>query len=102
MTDYAELLGRIQAQGLMERRYLYYPVKISLLLASFVAVWCGFFLVGDSWLQLAVAAVFGIVLAQLGFLGHDAAHRQIVRSGPRNEALARVVGGLSCGTSSTW
>ena len=74
-TDYAELPGKIQAQGLMERRSLYYAVKISVLLASFVAVWCGFFLLGESWLQLAVAAGFGIVLAQLGFLGHDAAHQ---------------------------
>ena len=102
LTDYAELLGRVQAQGLMERRYASYAVRISLLLAAFAAVWCGFFLLGESWVQLAVAAVFGIVLAQWGFLGHDAAHRQIFRSGPRNEALARVVAGLVCGMSSTW
>ena len=102
LTDYAELLGRVQAQGLLERRYASYAVRISLLLAAFAAVWCGFFLLGESWVQLAVAAVFGIVLAQWGFLGHDAAHRQIFRSGPRNEALARVVAGLVCGMSSTW
>ncbi len=102
LTDYAELLGRVQAQGLMERRYAAYAIKGGLLLAAFAGVWCAFFLLGESWLQLVIAAVFGVVLAQFGFLGHDAAHRQILRSGPRNETLARVVAGLFCGMSSTW
>lgn len=102
LTDYAELLGRVQAQGLMERRYRAYAVKGGVLVAAFAAVWAGFFLLGESWLQLGVAAVFGVVLAQFGFLGHEAAHRQILRSGPRNETLARVVAGLFCGMSSTW
>ena len=101
-SDYAVLLSLIQAQGLMRRRHLYYAVKISLLLAALAAVGVGFFLLGDSWFQLLLAAAVGILLTQFGFLGHDAAHRQIFASGPANEMFASVVGGLLVGMSSTW
>lgn len=101
-SDYAALLGLVQADGLMRRRYLYYAVKISLLVTALAAIAVGFFLLGDSWFQLILAAAIGIVLTQFGFLGHDAAHRQIFSSGPANEMLASVVGGLLVGMSSTW
>jgi hypothetical protein len=41
LTDYAELLGRVQAPGLLERHYAYFAVKILLPLAAVVAVCCG-------------------------------------------------------------
>ena len=43
LTDYAELLGRVQAPGLLERHYAYFAVKILLPLAAVVAVCCGSF-----------------------------------------------------------
>ena len=49
LTGYAELLGRIQAQGLMDRRYLHYAVKSTLLVAAVAGVWCGIFVLGESW-----------------------------------------------------
>ena len=101
-SDYAALLGLVQAEGLMRRRSLYYAVKISLLVTALAAIGVGFFLLGDSWFQLILAAAIGILLTQFGFLGHDAAHRQIFSSGPANEMLASVVGGLLVGMSSTW
>lgn len=102
LTDYAELLVEIQALGLMKRRYRYYAVKMSMLLAAFTAVWFGFFLIGHSWLQLLIAAAFALVLTHLSFLSHDAAHRQIFQSGPRNEVFASVLASLGCGMSSVW
>lgn len=102
LTDYAELLVEIQAQGLMKRRYAYYAVKVSLLLAAFTAVWFGFFLLGHSWLQLLIAGAFALVLTHLSFLSHDAAHRQIFQSGHRNEVFASVLAALGCGMSSVW
>jgi fatty acid desaturase len=49
-----------------------------------------------------VAAVLAVVLAQFGFLGHDAAHRQIFASHRWNEWTARVVSGLFTGLSYGW
>ena len=102
VSEYAELSGRIQALGLLERRYAFYWIKIIGLVLAFVAIWVVFALLGDSWFQLLVAAVLAVVLAQFGFLGHDAAHRQIFASHQWNEWTARVVSGLFSGMSYRW
>ena len=43
--------------------------------------WAVFVWLGPSWWQLVVAAFLAVVFVQLGFLGHDAGHRQVFRSG---------------------
>jgi len=101
-TTYSELSRQVQALGLMERRTGYYAAKAFLLAAvlvglCFVAVW-----LGNSWLQLLVAAAFGLVMTQVGFFGHDAAHRQVFRSGPANDWLALVLANAISGLSSAW
>jgi fatty acid desaturase len=102
VSEYAELSRRIQASGLLERRYAYYWFKIITLTAAFVAIWVAFAFLGNSWFQLVLAAAMAIVLAQFGFLGHDAAHRQIFASHRWNEWTARVVSGLITGLSYGW
>jgi fatty acid desaturase len=42
------------------------------------------------------------VLAQLGFLAHEAAHRQIFASGRRNDLVAQLLGPALVGLSFTW
>ena len=51
---------------------------------AFAGLWVGFFLLGDSWLQLLLAGAMGVAMTQFGFLAHDAAHRQMFRSGGWN------------------
>ena len=80
VSEYAELSRHIQSSGLLERRYVYYWIKIIGLVLSFVAIWVVFALLGNSWFQLVLAAVLAIVLVQFGFLGHDASHQQIFAS----------------------
>jgi fatty acid desaturase len=59
-------------------------------------------LVGDSWWQLAVAVYAAVVSTQLGFLGHDAGHRQIFRSGRANYVLGVVLANIGVGFSYGW
>lgn len=101
-NDYATLLRSVQDLGLLQRRYRYYAVKGAGLAAAVAAVWVAFTFVGDSWIQLAVAAALGVVLTHVAFLTHDAAHRQIFRSGPANEWLATCLGTLVMGMSTAW
>jgi fatty acid desaturase len=75
------LTRSIQEMGLMRRRYGYYWARLIgavLILAAWVVV---FILIGDSWWQLANAGILAVVMTQIAFLGHDAAHRQIFKSG---------------------
>ncbi|QIG46145.1 acyl-CoA desaturase [Nocardioides anomalus] len=84
----------------MARCYGYYWSRITMALLALAAVVVALVLVGDSWFQLLVAAGLGVVLTQLGFLGHDAAHRQVFRSAEWNEWTARLLSagvGLSYG-----
>ena len=101
-TDYSQVLQAVQTAGLMDRRYTYYAVRLAILLAALGGVWVGFAFIGDSWVQLAVAAALAIVLTQIIFFSHDAAHRQIFKSNKANELTALVLGTLIGGVSLAW
>ena len=102
-TDvYVELAGTIKASGLLRRRYGYYWTKLIAVPVSVAACVAVFVLIGDSWWQLVTAVVFAFVFTQIAFLGHDAAHRQIFRSGRWNDWTSLVIGNLFVGMSYGW
>ena len=92
----------MQAAGLLKRRRGYYAVRIFLLILGLVAVGTGFALVGDSWVQMSMAAALAFVLTQIVFFSHDAAHRQIFQSNRANELTALIMGTLVGGVSLAW
>ena len=98
---YTELATQIRGSGLLNRRYAYYWSRMAVTVAAFAGLWLGFFLLGDSWFQLLLAGGMGVVMTQLGFLGHDAAHRQMFRSAAWNMWASRVLAGLA-GLSHVW
>ncbi|WP_166872508.1 acyl-CoA desaturase [Salinibacterium sp. ZJ450] len=101
-SEYTELARDIRASGLLRRRYGYYWTKLAaipVLLGVFIAA---FILIGDSWWQLALAAGFAVLFTQIAFVGHDAAHRQIFKSGKWNDWVSLVVGDLFTGMSYGW
>ncbi len=57
--------------------------------------------VANFWLQLLNAAFLACVFAQLGFLGHDAGHRQVFNGAPRND-LFGLMPSLLLGLSRSW
>ena len=103
-SEYAQLSRQIKEAGLLELRPAYYIWKITFTVAALAAGWTAFIVVGDSWWQLAVAAFLAVVFTQIGFLGHDAGHRQIfgtrrasyvagvLLGEPRHRAQLRLVG----------
>jgi fatty acid desaturase len=58
--------------------------------------------IGNSWWQMFTAAAFALILTQTAFLGHDAAHRQIFKSGKWNEWVSMVLADLMVGISYGW
>jgi len=101
-TDFAELSEQIRAAGLMQRRRVSYWVKFWLITLALAALVVLFLRVGDTWWQMPVAAGFAIAFAQAACLGHDAAHRQIFRSGQWNNWASLIIGDLFVGMSVGW
>ncbi|TSD65194.1 acyl-CoA desaturase [Aeromicrobium piscarium] len=99
---YTGLMHEVRDQGLLRKRPAYYYRQIAVAVTTFAALWAAVVLIGDSWFQLIPAAVMGIVLAQFGFLGHDAAHQQIFTSRAANAWTARILAGAFAGLSYGW
>ena len=95
-------MRQVRAAGPLQRRPGYYLTKIAVTGGLFVAAWAVFVMVGDSWWQLTVAALLAVVFTQLGFLGHDAGHRQIFRTKRADDLAGLLLADLAIGLSYGW
>jgi fatty acid desaturase len=96
-SQYALLLRQVKQAGLLQRRTRYYLWRIAITTALLAGGWLAFVLVGDSWWQLGVAVFLAILFAQVGFLAHDAGHKQIFTSGRANDTAGIVLANLAVG-----
>jgi fatty acid desaturase len=101
-TDYARLSRLVRQAGLLNMRTGHYAWRITITVVLLLGGWAAFLLVGNSWWQLAVAAYLAVMFTQLGFLGHDAGHRQITRSRRVSYILGILLGNLGIGLSYGW
>jgi fatty acid desaturase len=101
-SDYAGLLRQVKGAGLLDRRRGYYITKMVVTGVLCLAGWAAFVGLGHSWWQLLVAAFLAFVFAQLGFIGHDAGHRQIFGTGRANYVVGILHGNLAIGLSYGW
>jgi len=99
VKTYAELLKTVRSAGLMRRHRRFYVLVFAVLLLVFAATGTGFVLLGNTWFQLLIAAVLGVLFTQFAFLAHEAAHHQIFASGRANDWSARILGPLLVGMS---
>jgi fatty acid desaturase len=98
---YKQVSQVVKETGLLGRTQWFYVFVAAGIAVALGGLITGFILLGDSWFQLLIAAGLGIVLTQIAFLGHEAAHRQILTTGPANFTLARIVI-ASIGMSYSW
>jgi fatty acid desaturase len=101
-SSFTALTRRVHELDLMRRRYGYYWTKLIGALVILTAWTLAFVWIGDSWWQLINAGVLAVIMAQLGFLGHDAAHRQIFKSGRWNDWTSLIIANLFVGISYGW
>ncbi len=99
--DYADLKRLVAERGLFSRQPAYYAFQTLLVLGLLGATLALLILIEPIWLKLLAAALFAFVSTQLGFLGHDAGHRQIFTS-PRRNDVALLFIGLLIGMSRSW
>lgn len=91
----------VREMGLLQRAPRFYSFVAAGILLALGGAITGFILFGDSWYQLLIAGALGVIFTQIAFLAHEAAHRQILSSGPANFRLARILAG-SIGMSYSW
>jgi fatty acid desaturase len=101
-STYNELLGRVRADRLLEKRPGFYVAVFTALTLGLAGAATGFVLLGDSWFQLLIAAALGLIFTQFAFLSHEAAHRQVFASGPANDRAGRLIGTWLVGMSYQW
>ncbi len=102
VSDFTALTKQVQEAGLLRRAYGYYWTKMIALTVLGLGLAAAFVLIGDTWWQLVTAAALAVLMTQIAFLGHDAAHRQIFVSGKWNEWVSLVVINLFVGMGSGW
>ncbi len=100
--DYRELKRLVSQAGLLERQPLYYAAQISVTLGLLAASLLVLAFVDNAAVQMANAVFLAFVFTQIGFLGHDAGHRQIFRSSRMNDRLGYFFGNLLLGLSHSW
>lgn len=102
VQSFRQLSATANDRGLMNRRYgFYWSMMIGWVAVLAVLLVC-VVLLGDSWYQLVVAALVGVAMAQIGFLAHEATHREIFATPAWNEWTGRVLSGLLIGQSYGW
>jgi fatty acid desaturase len=101
-SEYAELSRLIRDAGLLHRRTRYYTWTIIVTVGALAGGWAAFVVVGNSWWTLAVAGLLAVLFTQVGFLGHDAGHRQIFASRRTSRIAGVLLGNLGIGLSYGW
>jgi len=99
---YAEVAALVREAGLMRRRLRPYAVLFLVNAIGLVGGVLAVVVSGDTWWVLVWAAVLAVVYTQIGFLGHDIAHRQVSRRPRVCTALGMVHANLLTGLSYGW
>ena len=102
VSDFSQLSARIRAADLLRPRHGYHATKITVTLALVLAGWVLVAVAGPSWWHLLTAAFLGAMFTQLGFLAHDAGHKQILRSRRGSYVLGVLLGNLAIGLGYGW
>ncbi len=101
-ADFRVVAKAVRDAGLLERAVGFYTWLMVGLGLALVGLLVGSVLLGDSWFQLLIAAGLGIVLTQISFIAHEASHRQVLKSGPANDRLGRILAAGVVGISHQW
>jgi fatty acid desaturase len=101
-SEFSALLSTIREAGLLHRTRTFYIINFTAIALAMVGAWVGFALLGDSWYQLIIAGVMGLLFTQFAFVAHEAAHRQVFTSGKANDTAGRLIADLLVGISYSW
>ncbi|MFG2397257.1 acyl-CoA desaturase [Streptomyces lydicus] len=94
--------SRPAAAGLPRWRRGSCAVRMPLVGAAYAGGWVVFFVLGDSWWQLAVAGGWAPVFGQIALVSHGLAHGRVFRGRRASGIGGRLCGNLGVGMSYGW
>lgn len=101
LNDYAQLKRSLQEKGFFRRQPAYYLRQAAIIVTLYsIGIGALLFLPGYP-LKLLSAFILAFTFTQLGYVGHDAGHRQIFPT-PRGNDVVLLIGGLLAGVSPSW
>lgn len=101
-SDFARLVDKITEAGLLNRRPVYYAIRMSLVMGAYLGAWALFVWVGASWWQLLVAVLLAVISTQIGLVSHDVGHRQVFRTRRASDLAGLLFGNLGIGLGWGW
>jgi fatty acid desaturase len=102
LNDYSELKRLIRQNGLLQKQPAYYIYLLLLLMGLLIVSLSILVTIRNPWLQLLNAAFLAFIFTQIGFISHDACHRQIFHTAWKNDLLSLLLGNLLLGMSQGW
>jgi fatty acid desaturase len=107
VTNFNEVLTRVKAAGLMNKKPSFYMIRLAVISALASGLWTAGAFIGQAFNEnpvwiiagFAVAGLLGVLSAQYGFIAHEAAHRQVFRGNKANDWLGLILANLFAGLS---
>ncbi len=101
VSGYASLRHMLEEEGLFDRQPRYYAIQVGLAVAGLAGGIFAVIVLNSLALLLVVAVLLAVVFTNMGFIVHDAGHRQVFVSARKNDWLALFFGWL-LGMSPSW
>jgi fatty acid desaturase len=106
-SNYTELLARVKAAGLLNKKPSFYIIRLAIISVASVALWSAGALLAVSQIPepavIAIAFVIagglGVLGAQYGFIAHEASHRQVFHNNKLNDWAGLLLSNLFAGLS---
>ena len=107
VTNFNEVLTRVKAAGLMNKKPSFYMIRLAVISALAAGLWTASAFIGQAFNEnpvwiiagFATAGLLGVLSAQYGFIAHEAAHRQVFRGNKANDWLGLILANLFAGLS---
>lgn len=107
VTNFNEVLTRVKAAGLMNKKPSFYMIRLAVISALAAGIWTASAFIGQAFNEnpvwiiagFAMAGLLGVLSAQYGFIAHEAAHRQVFRGNKANDWLGLILANLFAGLS---
>ncbi|KAK9749102.1 hypothetical protein RND81_02G102700 [Saponaria officinalis] len=100
--DYRNLLSEFQKMGLFESKGHTMLVTMIFIVTTFLMSFYGVIFSNNIWVHVICALLLGFAWVQLGWIGHDCAHYEVMVGPVWNRCMQFVIGNCLTGVAASW